>query len=62
MDSTSVVDFVVDFYSFFIDPFFSLLRETKLFGVSLYSWFFGLTVINIAVKFANSFFGNNDDK
>lgn len=60
--SETIYDFVLNFYSFFIDPIFSILRETDLLGFPLFNWVFGLTVLSIAVRFLRDFLGSNDEK
>lgn len=61
-ESGQIYMFVVYFYSTFINPFFDILRDTRVLGVSLFRWLFGLTVLSIAVKFFLRFFSSDYEK
>lgn len=53
-------DFIANFYSFFIDPLFDILKSTDILGFSLFNWVFGFTVTSLAIRFLRHFFGSDD--
>ena len=60
--SEQISSFVAGFYTAFIKPIFDILRSTSVLGFSLFYWVFGFTVLALAVRFFQRFFGSGDDK